>query len=61
LHAERDARAIQEDRGLESLALKARRLQEIDEADRAFESDRVEGDKSLSPGCAFTSSKTFSS
>src|SRR5258707_1884778 len=47
LHAERDARAVKQDRGLESLALKARRLQEIDEADRAFESDRVESDKGL--------------
>jgi hypothetical protein len=45
LHAERDAGAVQQDGGLEALALQARGLQQVDEADRAFEGDGVEGDE----------------
>ena len=47
LDAKRDARAVKQDRGLEPFPLKPRRLQQIDEADRAFERDGVKGDERL--------------
>src|SRR3954470_12368477 len=50
LHAQRDARPVEQHRGLESLALQTRRLQQVDEADRTFERDGVEGDERLLAG-----------
>jgi hypothetical protein len=50
LHAQRHAGAVQQDRGLEALALQPRGLQQVDEADRAFEGDGVEGDERLLAG-----------
>ena len=53
LHAERDAGAVKQDRGLEALAHQARGLQQVDEADRAFEGDGVERDQRLFAGLGF--------
>jgi hypothetical protein len=61
LDAKGDAWPIKQNGGLEAFAEKAGRLKQVDEADRALEGDRVERDEGFSPGCALTSSKTFSS
>ena len=53
LHAERDAGSVEQDRGLEAFAHQARRLQQVDETDRAFEGDGVEGDQRFLAGLGF--------
>src|SRR3984957_298679 len=50
LDAEGDAWPVEQNGGLEAFALKAGRLKQVDEADRAFEGDRVERHEGLFPG-----------
>ncbi len=47
LHAQRDARAVKENRGLETLAQEPGRLKQVHQTDRTFEGDGVEGDQRL--------------
>src|ERR1700712_2040598 len=47
LDAEGDAGAVEQDGGVEALALQAGRLEEVHEADLALEGDGVEGDERL--------------
>jgi hypothetical protein len=51
LHAQGDARPVEQHRRLEALALEPHRLQQVDETDRAFEGHRVERDERLFTGC----------
>src|ERR1700722_5054619 len=59
LDAEGDAGAIQQDRGLETLAHQARGLQHVDEADRAFEGDRVKRHQGFFTGVCFDVFENF--